>query len=330
MTFVRAVLVLVLLAPGPVALGEGMALLVPAYFTPQSGHWTKLANAAGRVPLVAIANLFNGPGTDAVARAEYVIAFQAVRTAGGEVIGYVYTQYGKRPIQVVKEDMWRWHELYRLDGFFLDEMSNLATEELLDYYSALRDYARQLNPEYRLVGNPGVNTAEAFFVRNTADVFVIFEHHTGYASFSPAAWVRNYPPSRFGHLVYAIGELAQATNILDLAASRRAGLIYVTGDSGANPWDTLPTYWEQVVDHLAGLNRAAAERVPPRLTLTKETGPLLSLQAHGVVGRHVLERASPAGVGNWQPVHTNLTTTGTSVWQLLRLPSDQFFRSRHE
>src|SRR2546430_13151201 len=88
----------------------GVALLVPAYFNPSSGYWDQLSYAARRVPLVAIANIFNGPGTDAAPRADYVRAMQSVRDAGGQVIGYVYSQYGSRAADTVKADMLRWHQ----------------------------------------------------------------------------------------------------------------------------------------------------------------------------------------------------------------------------
>src|SRR4051794_12000473 len=88
------------------ARAEGVALLVPAYFNPSSGYWTQLASAAQRVPLVAIANISNGPGS-ATPRADYIQAMQSVRDAGGQVIGYVYSQYGARAADVVKADMLR-------------------------------------------------------------------------------------------------------------------------------------------------------------------------------------------------------------------------------
>jgi len=40
--------------------GAGMALLVPAYFEATIPYWQQLTAAAHRVPLVAIANIYNG------------------------------------------------------------------------------------------------------------------------------------------------------------------------------------------------------------------------------------------------------------------------------
>ena len=47
---------------------------------------------------------------------------------------------------------------------------------------------------------------------------------------------------------------------INLAAARRAGFVYITDDSGNNPWDTLPSYWRAEVDKVQSMNRAAAER----------------------------------------------------------------------
>jgi hypothetical protein len=312
----------------PGAWADGLALLVPAYFEPASGLWGTLANAAARAPLIAIANLFNGPGSSMTPRADYVAAIRGVRIAGGQVIGYVYTQYGKRPLAAVKDDMRRWHELYPLDGFFVDEMSNDPSAPLLAYYAELLRYARELRSTYRVIGNPGTNTDELYLLRQTADVLVIFENHSGYATFSPSAWTRRYTPPQFGNLVYSIPSAEQMTNCVNLAINKRAGLLYVTDDSGANPWDSLPSYWAAEVSLFQSVNGAAAGRVSSRLNMKFADDITFNLEGQGAVGRYILEGASP--LGNWQPLSTNLTITGTSIWQILNLPSDRFFRLRQE
>jgi hypothetical protein len=301
--------------------------MVPAYFDPGSGFWNKLADASRRVPLVAIANVFNGPGTGAHPGAGYTQAIQSVRAAGGQVIGYVYTQYGDRAITTVKADMLRWHELYPLDGFFVDEMSNEPSLAKLDYYSDLVRYARELEPAYRVVGNPGTNTEEAYRQREAADVLTIFESDRGYESFVPAAWTRRYPPFAFAHLTYAVSGASTMTNYVSLATSRSAGFIYVTDDGGGNPWDRLPIYWNEEVAHIESLNRAAAQQVLTNLTAERieHQG---TLRAAGAVGRYVLEISSP--LGTWVPLSTNLTATGSLVWKLtnITVPPNRFFRTR--
>ena len=38
---------------------------------------------------------------------------------------------------------------------------------------------------------------------------------------------------------------------------KRAGCIYITDDTGANPWDRLPSYWEEEVAAVAAENQRA-------------------------------------------------------------------------
>ena len=77
-----------------------LGIMVPAYFYPAPGGlWDSLSNAATRVPLVAILNPYNGPDTSQ--NPDYVAAVNAVRSAGGKVIGYVYTSYTVRPLAQV-------------------------------------------------------------------------------------------------------------------------------------------------------------------------------------------------------------------------------------
>ena len=324
----RHVRTLVLLAwlATPRAWAEGLALLVPAYFDSSSTGWQQLTVAASRVPLVAIANLNNGPGTGPTADADYGRVLRNVRTAGGQVIGYVYTQYTRRSLEAVERDMRLWHERYPLDGFFVDEMTNDSLTSSLQYYEHLLEYARSLNPGYRVVANPGTNTQEAYLRRPTTDVLVIFEHHTGYGTFAPSAWTQRYSPTQFAHLPYAIEGSEGMTNALHLAVSRRAGFVYVTDDSGDNPWDRLPTYWAAEVAWVESANQRAAERVQSQLQLQSSGGSILKIVAEGAVGRHILEAASP--LGEWRSVGTNLTNTGTSVWQVLNITPNRFFRLR--
>ena len=319
--------VTLLMAAAGGARAAGIALLVPAYFGPSSGYWDQLSLAAPRVPLVAIANVFNGPGNDSAPRAEYVRVMKSVRDAGGQVIGYVYSQYGARAAEVVKADMLKWHQFYPLDGFFVDEMSNVPNTGILDYYAGLANYARSLKPQYQMMGNPGTNTEEAYRIKNTADVFTIFEGSSGYTNFVPAGWTQKYPAFQFAHLLYAItGASAMQTN-LNLAVSRRAGYVYITDDVLNNPWDRLPTYWTQEVAAVEELNRAAARQVLTNLTIHKTGATDATINSTGATGLYILETGFP---GEWTPLATNLTPTGAVNWSItnLTIPPNRIFRTR--
>ena len=82
-------------------------MLIPAYFYPDHGgigdRFELLARAAdwlarfgtkGFDRLIAIVNVDSGPGT--AADSSYTSAINVVKSAGGSVIGYVATDYGKK------------------------------------------------------------------------------------------------------------------------------------------------------------------------------------------------------------------------------------------
>ena len=83
------------------------------------------------------------------------------------------------------------------------------------------------------------------------DTAVIFENGSGWPGYVPDAYVRNYPAKRFAMLAYSVADTATMRSYVNLARARNVGYVYITNDGGANPWDTLPTYWAAFVDYVA-------------------------------------------------------------------------------
>jgi len=234
-----------------------MGILVPAYFA--SGPlWDGLDFAASHVPLVAIMNPNSGPGT--IQDPGYVTAVAKLHAAGGRVIGYVFTSYGTRNIDTVELEINRYCSFYSVDGLFLDEMTNDTNTNHLDYYKALYQYIQTKGTNLLVAGNPGIKTQEAYLTTPTADVLVTFEAYKDYAAYVADDWVTNHLARWFCHLPYNVPDAATMTNDINLAAARNVGWIYVTDDNGANPWQTLPAYWTNEVNHVRALNAA----LPPR------------------------------------------------------------------
>jgi hypothetical protein len=216
-------------------------LLVPAYFYPANtgaASWQALASAAPTVGITAILNPDNGPG--ATLDSNYASVVSNLKAAGGRVIGYVYTGYGARSASTVKADIDRFYSLYGVDGIFIDEVSNL--EHDLDYYIALRDHIKGGYAKNFIVSNPGTQTPGAYLA--TADVLVTFESPLAeYTAYVADAWTAGQDRSRFAHLVYDVPGSTAMLSVIDTAISHNVGHVYVTDDRGANPWDTLPSYW---------------------------------------------------------------------------------------
>lgn len=252
---------LLALASGTAGAGQ---ILVPAYFYPSDdpslSYWDELTAAASQVSITAIMNPFNGPGT--LVNPDYTAAINAFRGAGGQIIGYIHTNYGSRDIELVKTDIRLYEDFYGVGGFFVDEMSNLSGG--LPYFQRLYDHIKGLDSSYRVFGNPGIGTLESYL--SIADTLVTFEGPpvtsmltpSGYDQFGvPEAWTANYPAERFGHLIYGVSDASDMLDLVQLAATRNAGYLYITDDTLDNPWDTLPAYWNEQV---------AAMRVPEPAT----------------------------------------------------------------
>jgi len=300
----KAAIFLLVMVVGSHAFALG--IMVPAYFYPGT-LWTSMSNAATRVPLIAIMNPNNGP--DTTQNPDYVAAVNSVRSAGGKVIGYVYTSYGARATNVVQTDIDRYFTFYSVDGIFLDEMTDDADTNHLNYYAALYQYIQGKGTNLTVVGNPGINTLEEYLTRPTADVLVTFEVNTGYGSYVPDGWVTNHLASHFCHLPYNVTNATTMTNYVNLAVSRNASWIYVTNDKGANPWDTLPTYWTNEVEFIRSLNQS----VPTRLTVTAFSNFVPTLTISGAAGTYQIQATTNYFLSNWFSAGTVSAPAGTAT-----------------
>jgi hypothetical protein len=237
-----------LIATQPSVAGP-LQVLVPAYFYPVGNpYWGELTTAASSIGVTAILNPASGPGTSA--DPNYVTAVNNLRAAGGHVVGYVPTFFGARSEAEVEADIQRYISFYAIDGIFLDQQStNLAN---VGYYSDLYRYIKSLNPAYEVIANPGTTTQEAFLSTPTADVLVTFEDFgINYPGAVPAAWTNNYSPSHFANLIHTEPSATTMVTDLHLAQQRNVGLVFVTDATLPNPYDRLPSYWNDEVAAIA-------------------------------------------------------------------------------
>ncbi|GAC1629702.1 MAG: hypothetical protein NVS4B2_12200 [Chloroflexota bacterium] len=256
------------------------AIAIPSYINPTNGDaWNRIDAAAPAVGLTVI-NPSNGPGkTCDNAYAAQVLASQA---HGIAVIGYVYTKYANtqldylvnpsgaldRTIDAVKSDINTYYSCYpSLDGIFFDEGSTDCSAAS-SYYSPLTAYVKTMSGRALTVINPGTQSNECYM--GAADVLVTFEgNYSSYTAYSPAAWTRKYPGSRFWHMVYATPDIASMLNAVAFGKQNGAGWLYVTDGALPNPWGSLPSnpYW---VDELQAVRPAT----PVVTSITPNNGPL--------------------------------------------------------
>jgi hypothetical protein len=230
-----------------------LRLLVPAYFYPAgegAKHWEGLLAAADRVPIVAIVNPASGPGK--AADPNYVKLLERAGKTKITLIAYVTTSYARRPLAEVKAEVDQWLRLYSgLHGVFLDEQASGG--EHLDYYAALHEYIHGKPGLKRVVSNPGTTCDERFVSRPAADVVCLFEGPKPLDAANLPGWANKHKPERLSVLSYKVGDAKGMRRCLE-AARERVGYVYVTDAEGANPWDRLPSYWDEEVTAVRGIN----------------------------------------------------------------------------
>ena len=148
-------------------------ILIPLYSYPvgeYSQEWEKLYNFNTSKNVFVIVNVDNGPsnGTDN----NYAVTISKLKEKGFYVIGYVYSNYTKRDINLVKTDIDNWLQFYpgMLNGFFIDEVADHS----YTYYAEIYNYIKYKNPKLYVVLNPGTVVDNSYWV--ISDKIVVFEN----------------------------------------------------------------------------------------------------------------------------------------------------------
>jgi hypothetical protein len=211
-----------------------LRLVVPAYFHPavHPDQWQWLAEHAPRVRLV-ILNVHNGPGHGQ--EAPFREATDRLRGAGVPVIGYVDTNYGRRPANQIMTEVGHYLDWYGVSGVCLDRAATAGTS--LAYYGALSARVRMAGAGF-VFFNHGTYPAEGY--AQHADLLGTFEGPWhAYRRLEVPPWTTQWPGQKFYHVVYSVpaerfGEAAE------LAVRRRVESVYITERGGSNPYDRLP------------------------------------------------------------------------------------------
>ena len=81
-----------------------------------------------------------------------------------------------------------------------------------------------------------------------ADVVCLSERDRAFDEYRPPAWTSRFPASRFCVQAYHVDTEAQMKQAVRRALQSRVGYIYITDDTGPNPYDRLPSYWGAEVE----------------------------------------------------------------------------------
>ena len=245
-----------------------LKILIPLYIYPDlhqdDSFWKAVAEAQSHVDITAIINPHNGPLHDISdpRYKDYQKGLQALRDAKVTILGYSPTNYTKREKHKIQADIDTYVQHYDIDGIFFDEAANTAEHK--NFYAQLATYIRTKTNLKLIMLNPGVATAPAYVdaQHSIADTVVTFEQT--YAHWTqvpgPPPWTQTLTASRFALLVHTAPNITAMKRAIDLGASHHYGYIYITDDMGANPWDTLPSYWQDMVRYIQQLNAIRSTR----------------------------------------------------------------------
>ena len=223
---------------------------VPLYINParEGGweEWQRVIDAKEShpsVPFVAAMNPANGVGAEK--SSSFAEGVSRLQEAGITVIGYVATDYGERSPYLIKDEMLKYKAWYDVDGIMFDEMSNKPGHD--SYYRELNSFAKSIGLYYTK-GNPGADVPESY--ADAADNIAIVEQAGMPSIASLAGWHTEYDKSKWTYCNYAINSVDREA-IAETA--EYAGLIYITDDVLPNPYDRLPSYFEELVETIDDL-----------------------------------------------------------------------------
>ncbi|WP_369215483.1 spherulation-specific family 4 protein [Streptomyces flavofungini] len=210
-------------------------------------EWAELTRPGAPLKWVVL-NVANGPGERPDPHC--LEAAGRLRNAGIRVLGHLDLRYGARGFGELVSDAHRYLDWYQVDGYALDRCP--AERTGLPEVRRTVTTLRALVDGAHIVLGHGTHPYPGY--AETGDQLVTFAGPwSDYRWSQVAAWTADYPPERFCHLVHGMprGHLEEA---LRIARWQGASTIYFTdrveGDGGADPWETLPGYWDEIVSRI--------------------------------------------------------------------------------
>jgi hypothetical protein len=172
----------------------------------------------------------------------FVNGINQLKSAGITVIGYVYTSYAQRSTTVIKDEINKYKSWYAVNGIFFDEMSITSGKE--SYYSSLNSYVKSSGMTFTM-GNPGADTRSSYI--GTVDNMIIYESQGLPSVDSLKGWHLNYNKKNFSITPFGVSTL-NTQFVKD--AKNYVGYMYITNDGLPNPWNSLPSYFSNLVTAL--------------------------------------------------------------------------------
>ncbi|MEV6191404.1 spherulation-specific family 4 protein [Streptomyces sp. NPDC051920] len=236
-------------ATGSASTDLGLGFGVPGYAHPLVApmEWDELTRPGTPLHWVVL-NVDEGPGERPDPRC--LEATGRLRNAGVRVLGLLDAAHGVRPFGEMIADARRHLDWYQADGFVIDRCP--TERAALSDVRRTSDELRALRDGAHIVFGHGTHPHPGY--AESADQLITFSGPwTEYRWSQVAEWTADYPPERFCHFVHGVprGHLEEA---LRIARWQGASTIYFTdrSDHGgtADPWETMPGYWDEIVSRI--------------------------------------------------------------------------------
>ena len=211
-------------------------LLIPFYHfpTPNDPKVAKLIAYKKAYPHIKFLVIINpNNGNFLRVQSNFASMIKALADANITVLGYIYSSYAKREFFALQKrvDAWKQYKQWGVQGIFVDEVSTDIRN--YPYYQKLSSYIKH---NFSLVVfNPGTSIDEKF--ENIADIIVVKEH------FKSAKNSTQIKDSAI--LLHAVKNFENIKQ--DLATYQ---YIYVTEQSGGNPWENLSVYMPKLLEFI--------------------------------------------------------------------------------
>jgi hypothetical protein len=228
------------------SLAQATGIIMPIYGN-TSTQFNAAVSAAQKVPMIAVINPTNGPGSKKVGGISNQVS--RLRGARATAAGYINTFYGGASLGNVYSQIDKYSSWYRCNGIFLDEFSDSTGK--LGYYKSIYSYAKKKGMV--VVGNPGTFVPAGYAA--AADVLVTYEDpmSRGWSGHRQASWTGRLPASKFGAVVYSAPG-SSMESIVNRAISLRYGWVFATDGGGGDPFGRAPSYLSAQADYIRAKN----------------------------------------------------------------------------
>lgn len=229
-----------------------IGILAQTYYAVSATAWDTIIsakNANPDCPIAVVVNIANGAGTST--NSSWNTLINRLRTAGIIVLGWVDTNFATIAESTVQAAIDSWASFYpQIDGIFFQSMSNQTTNQT--YYDNLHNYVRFTKGLSTTCGNARTTVPTGFLNGGTTDVVIVWDNSGLDPVDSTYSQYNTMENNTLGVSAFAAPTLN--TTWID-QMSQYVGWVFMTSDSGsgAAPYDTLPSYFTTMVEHVGTL-----------------------------------------------------------------------------